>query len=189
VRYIASVAALSAALALAVCGSGGETQAAPPKPVDAGPACAGADTTPAPDNLGAMSAAILCLLNDERAGQGLTALRSNRQLRTAATGMATLMVNQQFFGHVTPSGDDLLARVRRTGYVHGNWALGENLAWGNGPLATPQAIVDGWMNSSGHRANILYGRFKDIGIAIRLGAPRADLTGGATYVTDFGRHN
>jgi uncharacterized protein YkwD len=167
---------------------GGGVASKPTVPVAVGAGCANAGANPAPDTLGAMPAAVLCLLNGERAGHGLPPLRSNRPLRTAATSMATQMVKQQFFGHVTPSGADLLDRIRRTGYVHGNWVLGENLAWGNGPLATPQAIVNGWMNSPDHRANILYGRFKDIGIGVQLGAPRSDLSGGATYVTDFGRH-
>jgi uncharacterized protein YkwD len=150
--------------------------------------CGSADANPDPDNLGAISAAVLCLLNGERAQRGLPLLRSNGQLRRAATGMATSMVSQGFFAHVTPSGQDVVDRVRRTGYVHGDWALGENLAWGNGPLATPQAIVNAWMSSRGHRSNILFARFRDIGIGIQLGAPGQDLSGGATYVTDFGRH-
>jgi uncharacterized protein YkwD len=44
------------------------------------------------------------------------------------------------------------------------------------------------MHSPGHRANILRGQFRDIGIGIKLGAPGQGLSGGATYVTDFGRH-
>src|SRR5437763_1411054 len=51
-----------------------------------------------------------------------------------------------------------------------------------------QAIVNGWMNSPPHRANILHGAFRDIGIGIKLGAPGQGLSGGATYVTDFGKH-
>ena len=48
--------------------------------------------------------------------------------------------------------------------------------------------MNGWMDSPGHRSNILYAGFRDIGIGIKLGAPRPDLSGGATYVTDFGHH-
>ena len=72
--------------------------------------------------------------------------------------------------------------------MRGNWTIGENIAWGSGALATPRAIVNGWMHSPGHRANILRASFRDIGIGIRLGAPGPGLSGGATYVTDFGRH-
>ena len=144
--------------------------------------------TPEPDNLQSTASAVLCLLNAERRGAGLPALRPNGALKKVSQRMANLMVRQQFFSHDTPDGRSLLDRVQPTGYIEGDWVLGENLAWGSGPLATPRAIVNGWMDSPGHRANILYGKFRDVGIGIRLGAPRADVSGGATYVADFGHH-
>ena len=151
--------------------------------------CVSTSVSPAPDNLQAMAAAVLCLVNTERRGAGLPALRPNGALKKASQRMANLMVSERFFSHTTPDGRSLLDRVRPTGYIDGeSWALGENLAWGTGPLATPRAIVNGWMDSPGHRANILYGKFRDIGIGITLGAPRPDLSGGTTYVIDFGRH-
>jgi uncharacterized protein YkwD len=150
-------------------------------------ACASTSANPSSSNLGAMSSAILCLLNAERRSKGLPSLRGNGQLRRAARAWANRMVAGRFFAHEAGS-STVLTRVKRTGYVRGNWSLGENIAWGSGALATPRAIVNGWMNSPGHRANILHGKFRDIGIGIRLGAPGAGLSGGATYVTDFGRH-
>jgi uncharacterized protein YkwD len=151
--------------------------------------CTRTAAIPARSNLRAVSSAILCLLNAERAAKGVPPLRSNRKLRKASRSMATLMVRQHFFAHDTPDGRGVLDRVKPTGYVRGNWVLGENLAWGSGGLATPRAIVNGWMHSPPHRANILYSKFRDIGIGIRLGAPGTNLSGGATYVTDFGRHS
>ena len=142
---------------------------------------------PSPANLAALSGAILCLLNSERAAKGLPPVHANRKLRTAARGWAQRMVAGRFFAHEAGN-STLLSRVRKTGYIRGRWSLGENIAWGSGALATPQAIVNGWMHSPGHRANILHGAFRDIGIGIRLGAPGQGLSGGATYVTDFGRH-
>ena len=151
-------------------------------------ACASTSANPSRSNLRRMSAAILCLLNAERRSKGLAPVHGNRKLRRAAHGWASRMVAARFFAH--ESGNSTLqSRVKKTGYVRGNWVLGENIAWGSGGLATPRAIVNGWMNSPAHRANILYGRFRDIGIGIRLGAPGANLSGGATYVTDFGRHS
>ena len=151
-------------------------------------ACASTSSNPAPSNLGAMSSAILCLLNAERASKGLPGLHSNGKLARAAHAWANRMVAGRFFAHEAGN-SSVLSRVKKTGYVRGNWSLGENIAWGSGALATPQAIVNGWMHSPGHRANILRGAFKDIGIGIRLGAPGPGLSGGATYVTDFGRHS
>jgi uncharacterized protein YkwD len=151
-------------------------------------ACSSTSANPSSSNLSAMSAAILCLLNGERQGHGLTSLHSSGQLAKAAKAWANRMVAQRFFAHEAGSSSPL-SRIKRTGYVHGVWQIGENIAWGNGPLATPRAIVNGWMHSPGHRANILHGQFKDIGIGIRLGAPGPGLSGGAVYVTDFGKHS
>jgi uncharacterized protein YkwD len=151
-------------------------------------ACASTSANPSSSNLRAMSAAILCLLNAERNAKGLSSLHGNARLGRAAKGWASRMVAKRFFAHEAGR-STVLSRIKRTGYVRGSWSLGENIAWGSGALATPQAIVNGWMHSPGHRANILRGAFKDIGIGIKLGAPGPGLSGGATYVTDFGRHS
>jgi len=157
--------------------------------VAGGPVCASASAAPSTANLRLISGTILCLLNQERQAHGLGALRSNGRLGKASRQMAVLMVKERFFAHDPPDGRGLLARVKPTGYVKGSWQLGENLAWGSGILATPRSIVNSWMNSPGHRANILHGAFHDIGIGIRLGAPQQGLSRGATYVTDFGKHS
>jgi uncharacterized protein YkwD len=177
-----------------VTGKGGPISPKEDRPTDAqengvagSGACASTSANPSSSNLGAMASAILCLLNAERRGKGLSALRKNTQLKKAARNWANAMVARRFFAHEAGSSTPL-SRIKRTGYVRGNWSIGENLAWGSGALATPRAIVNGWMHSPGHRANILHGAFKDIGIAIKLGAPGAGLSGGATYVTDFGKH-
>jgi uncharacterized protein YkwD len=151
-------------------------------------ACTSGSASPSRANLRSIAAATICLLNAERAGAGLPPLALNPKLIRASAGMSALMVRQHFFAHDTPGGRSLVDRIRPTGYIKGNWSLGENIAWGSGGLATPRAIVNGWMHSKGHRENILYARFKDIGIGVTLGAPQRGLNGGATYVTDFGRH-
>jgi uncharacterized protein YkwD len=186
---------LIARIALAVCVPGmagvaaGAARALPPElPVGVAATCTGGAATPRADNLPELAAAVTCLVNAERVGAGLRPLAPNPQLRTASQRMASLMVSQQFFAHDTPDGRTLLDRVRPTGYISGRWALGENLAWGSGALATPQAIVNGWMHSPGHRANILYASFRDVGIGVTLGPPLPSLSGGATYVADFGKH-
>jgi uncharacterized protein YkwD len=101
-----------------------------------------------------------------------------------------MMVRENFFDHVSPGGSTLLSRVRRgTRYLRGvrNFTLGENIAWGSGDYATPAETVKGWMESAGHRANILNRGFRHIGVGVMLGAP-ADDQGmpSATYTTDFG---
>ncbi len=145
---------------------------------------------PTHDNAPALRAATLCLLNEERAKRGLKALKSHPQLEKAAQNYTRAMVRQGFFDHVSPGGSTLLSRVRRgTRYLHGarRYSLGENIAWGSGNYATPRETVQGWMESSGHRTNILNRRFKHIGIGVVAGAPEDDQgMPAATLTTDFG---
>ena len=67
----------------------------------------------------------------------------------------------------------MLARIRRTTYLRDvrRWSLGENLAWGTGRWRPRGRPCDAWMQSPGHRANILDRNFADIGIGIAPGAP------------------
>lgn len=156
----------------------------PPPP----PACAGADATPAAGNLGVVRRATLCLLNKERADRGLAKLRANRPLRGVATRYARSMEAQNFFDHVAPSGSTFVQRIKRSRYLRGanGYTVGENLGWGGGPLATPRNIVRSWMGSAGHRANILNGKYRDIGIGVSVGTPVPGVSAGATYVNLFG---
>jgi uncharacterized protein YkwD len=93
------------------------------------------------------------------------------------------MVARRFFAHVTPEGIDPGARLAAAGWSGTMWA--ENIAWGSGSLGTPAEIVKGWMNSPGHRANILNGALRTSGIGVAAGTPAGDATGG-TYTQDFG---
>ena len=145
---------------------------------------------PSNANTAKMRKATLCLLNAQRRAHGLHKLRENGKLRHAAAGYSRLMVSQGFFSHVSPSGSTLESRVNRTHYLNGarSWTIGENIAWGTGSLGTPRAIVKAWMNSPGHRQNILNGTYRDIGIGVATGAPIAAgaAAHGGTYTTDFG---
>jgi uncharacterized protein YkwD len=81
----------------------------------------------------------------------------------------------------------MAARILRTGYARNQgWSLGENIAWGTGDLGTAGSIQRAWMESPGHRANILRPQFREIGIGIAVGAPVPGGDEGATYTTDFG---
>lgn len=156
--------------------------------VAAGAACNDGDLTPSADNEAQLNASIFCLVNGERADAGLPPLAQNSQLAQAAEGMCSRMVTDHFFAHETPDGKTVVDRVQPTGYIpkSGDWVVGENLAWGNGSLSTPQAIVNGWMNSAGHKANILAPDYKDVGLAACMGSPLTTTSGGTVYVNDFG---
>src|SRR4051794_11245746 len=157
--------------------------------VGAGANCPDIGVTPSDSNTDQVNAAILCLVNGERTDNGgLPPLSSNSQLAQAAAGMCTRMVTEHFFSHETPDGKNVVDRVEPTGYIpdSGDWVVGENLAWGSGALSTPQAIVNGWMNSPGHKANILATDYKDIGLAVCQGSPSTQQSGGTNYVNVFG---
>lgn len=149
--------------------------------------CQNTTITPDNTNLELVRAAILCLHNQVRVQAGLGTLKDNAKLRKAATGHSNDMVTDGFFDHTSPNGDTFVDRILDSGYAKRNdaWSIGENLAWGTGELSTPQAIMDAWMNSAGHKANIVKKSYKEVGISIRLGVP-SDAGVGATITADFG---
>src|SRR5829696_6984579 len=129
----------------------------------------------APSALGPSVAArtTLCLLNHERVARGLRPLRVDRKLSRAARGHARDMVARSYFAHESPSGVSFATRIKRTGWMRArrSWTVGENIAEGSGELASPQAVVSRWMQSSSHRANIQAPEFRVIGIGVALGTP------------------
>lgn len=143
--------------------------------------CRGADAVPSHRNLSTTRGATLCLLNDQRRQHGLRGLRGNARLGAAAYRHSVDMVNRHYFEHGDP-----VSRILGAGYMsmHQAWTVGENIAWGEGTLATPRETVKMWMHSPPHRANILRGSFREIGIGIGLGTPGGH--SGATYTTEFG---
>ena len=149
--------------------------------------CAGANLLPAVSSVPAAKAATLCLLNNERAARGLGPLSNEPTLEAAATAYSHAMVQQRFFAHVSPGGQTIAERLASYVGSARSWVTGENLAWGEGGLATPGAIVRGWMQSPSHRDNILKGAFDEIGIGIAGGTPGGGLPAvSATYTTHFG---
>jgi uncharacterized protein YkwD len=150
-------------------------------------ACPGADAVPTAATIAQASQATLCLLNDERTAAGLHPVAETPGLTQPSAAYSARMVAEGFFAHESPDGSTLVDRLTAARYIapDGDWTVGENIAWGQGDLATPRNIVIAWMNSPGHRHNILTGEFDEIGIGIALGTP-GDASWGATYTTDFG---
>jgi uncharacterized protein YkwD len=155
----------------------------PPPTAPAPPgSCLGSDAVPTAANLPAIRAATLCLVNTERAGAGILPLVDHSQLAAAAQGHADDMAAQGYFDHTSRDGRTFDQRIRNAGYV--GTGMAENIAWGSSYLGTPRRIVGAWMNSPGHRANILNGAWSDSGIGV---APRTPTrAAGGTYVHDFG---
>ena len=150
-------------------------------------ACQNTDVLPTNENLELVRSAILCLHNQIRAQHNLPLLKENAKLRKAAAGHSADMVGEGFFDHTSPDGDSFVDRIIGAGYARRNdgWTLGENLAWGTGDLSSAQGVMDAWMGSSGHKANILKKTYRELGIGIRVGVP-SDEGVGATITADFG---
>jgi uncharacterized protein YkwD len=150
-------------------------------------ACESAGATPSSVTKRTVVRATLCTLNAQRDRYGLRPLKLNRKLSRAARRHARDMVRRRYFAHDSLGGGTFVDRIRHTGYLKGanSWSLGENLAWGSHNRAAPRAITDMWMNSAGHRANILSPSFREVGIGLALGAPGASGPA-ATYATEFG---
>ena len=102
---------------------------------------------------------ILKLVNIERTNRGLDPLSIDIQLDQAANLHNDEMVRADMMSHQLPGEASLGDRVRATGY---SWTrVGENIAAG---YTTPEAVVEAWMNSTGHKENILNPEFTHIGI-------------------------
>jgi uncharacterized protein YkwD len=126
------------------------------------------------------------LVNAARDLHGAPALRPDPRLARAARRHSRDMVARRYFDHVSPGGADLRDRVARTGWIRGRarWRLAENLGWGSGSLATPDAIVDAWLESPAHRRILLDRGLRVVGIGIARGTPQG--APGATFTADFG---
>src|SRR5947209_1356850 len=124
---------------------------------------------------GALRAAVVCLINQERAAHGLPGLRASRRLNRSAQGWTNAMVERNYFGH----GSNFAARISAVGF---NWSMaGENIAAGFG---TPRQLVDGWMSSTGHCENILNPAFREVGTGVSAGS--LDGTSSGTWTEDYG---
>jgi uncharacterized protein YkwD len=120
-------------------------------------------------------AKVIALTNDARVKNGCAALRTDSKLTTAARAHSADMAKNNYFSHTGLNGSTFVTRVKATGYTTPS---GENIAWG---YRTPDTVMTGWMNSTGHRANILNCASKAIGVGI---ARKAD---GTPYWTqEFG---
>ncbi|MFK0234050.1 sigma-70 family RNA polymerase sigma factor [Streptomyces vinaceus] len=118
---------------------------------------------------------VIALVNSERAAAGCGPLKEDPQLRNAAQGHSDDMAARDFFDHTNPDGADPGKRTTAAGY---RWSTyGENIARGQ---QTAASVMDSWMKSPGHRANILNCSFKDIGVGIHSGP------GGPWWTQNFG---
>ncbi|MEV0094185.1 CAP domain-containing protein [Streptomyces sp. NPDC050738] len=122
----------------------------------------------------AVQAAVLALVNKERATAGCKPVTANGPLAALATAFSEDMAARDFFDHTDPDGKSPWDRADAAG-VDG--LGGENIARGQ---ADADAVMDAWMNSPGHRANILNCDYKTLGVGVHFGS------GGPWWTQDFG---
>ncbi|MFE5215780.1 CAP domain-containing protein [Streptomyces sp. NPDC056626] len=101
------------------------------------------------------------LVNAERAKAGCQPLTLNSTLTKAAQAHSADMAAHQNMSHTGSDGSTPGDRITRAGYTWSSY--GENVAYG---YSTPEQVMDGWMTSPGHRANILNCSFKEIGVGL-----------------------
>jgi uncharacterized protein YkwD len=182
--------------------SGGSGTFPPPNPpAQLGATCPGADGAPSRQSVADFGAALLCLINEQRAQQQLGALAEDAQLLAAAQHHADDMLAGDYFGHTSPSGETVGQRAYDSGYTTPGrrYRVGEDLAWGTydptgrdlaQSAVTPSAIVAGWMRSPTHRAIIVTPEFRDAAVGVVLAAPASLASGqpGVTVTVELGVH-
>ncbi|MGW6293853.1 CAP domain-containing protein [Streptomyces sp. NPDC055058] len=124
---------------------------------------------------GSAETQVITLVNQERAAAGCSPLTANARLTRAADDYSDVMAASGVMSHTGPDGSTMTTRVEAAGY---QWStLGENIARGQADAAS---VMKSWMNSPGHRANILNCSFKEIGVGVHFG------DGGPWWTQNFG---
>jgi uncharacterized protein YkwD len=133
-------------------------------------------STSAPSGLtlASVEATVIRLTNQQRAKAGCAPLRADTDLHEAAREHSEDMAARDYFSHDSPGGDTFVDRILAAGYRDPG---AENIAKG---YQTAADVMDGWMESSGHRANILNCELRAIGVGAHFGP------GGPWWTQDFG---
>ena len=130
----------------------------------------------------------LDLHNKTRLDRGLPRLCVHPVLTKAARAHSQEMLDKGYFSHDSYDGEASAEGLKRFGYTskgYSYYKIGENIAWGSGHLGSPENIFKSWMNSSGHKANILGKDFRQVGIGLPTGTYRG-YKETAIYTVDFG---
>ena len=118
-------------------------------------------------------------INALRTQRGLGGLASSQALSRSAAAHSRSMATYGFFSHESRNGATFSERIKRFYAPRSKaWTVGENLAMFGGATPTAGAIVDAWMNSPGHRANLLRGLFHEAGVAIMFNPAAGGVFGG-----------
>ncbi|CAN5835786.1 hypothetical protein BH23ACT11_BH23ACT11_27270 [soil metagenome] len=128
------------------------------------------------------------LHNRVRRNNNLKPFCVHPKLQRAARAHSKDMIRRDYFSHSTKGKYTFERRLKKFGYTANGYryyTIGENIAYGSGKRAIPRRIMRSWMNSSGHRRNILNGKFREIGIGTFTGEYKG-YRGVTMYTADFG---
>lgn len=131
---------------------------------------------------------MLELHNNARTKRGLKALCVHPNLTAAARSHSQDMLDKDYASHDSPSGENVGERLERFGYGskgYSYYLIGENIAWGCGSRGNPEHLFKWWMQSRGHRHNILNNKFREVGIGARTGTFKS-CDYATMYTVDFG---
>ena len=142
--------------------------------------CTGAKASASQVSKKKLVRATLCVLNAERRKRGLRPLRLDKRLSRAARMHSRAMARNSFFSHDSPTRGGFVKRVRKARY---KGDAGENLGIG---APTVAMIVQAWLGSPTHKANILHKRWKYLGSGLIAANPTTPAKPGATWVTVYG---
>jgi uncharacterized protein YkwD len=147
-------------------------------------ACAGQTDLAA--SAAAQKQAMRCVLNATRSSVGLRTLRAAKRLNRSAALRAAAIRRCNQFSH-RPCGQSFMGVFIMAGYL-GSGLVGENLAWSQSPLGTVRDTVTDWLTSPEHRSNMLYPRWRDVGVAMVKASSLFGTSNVTLWVMDFGRH-
>jgi uncharacterized protein YkwD len=131
--------------------------------------------TESPTGNAAFEAEVVTIVNQKRAEADCPPVTVDDRLTAAARAHSADMAARDYFSHTTPEGVDFATRITAAGY---RWSgAGENIAKGQ---RTPQEVMTSWMNSEGHKANILNCGYRNLGVGVA-----ADSSGTLLWTQDF----
>lgn len=116
---------------------------------------------PSIDDVKALEQKVIDLVNQQRAYNGLPALKANWEVSRVARYKSQDMIDKRYFAHQSPTYGSPFNMMENFGIRFS--AAGENIAYGQ---RTPQEVMNSWMNSPGHRSNILNRTYNQIGVGV-----------------------
>jgi uncharacterized protein YkwD len=128
-----------------------------------------------------------CLVNYARTRRGLKPLRSSAALLAAGRLRLAASIRCNTLSH-DACGEPFEAVFRQSGYLTGavHYVLGENLGWGQGQLGSPRALMEAWLRSPPHRANLLRPVYRELGVAVLTSNSFLGYQGVQLWATEFG---